>query len=73
MTLRLAQPLQLRTCPECKGAGRVPCPKTFSVRTSNWNMGYYVPTRQPGEGHPIPCPLCKGKKVVTEDQCNEPF
>lgn len=51
------------SCPECKGRGHVPCPKTFSVRSTNWRNG--LPNRQPGEGKPVPCPRCLGKKVVS--------
>lgn len=64
MALKLAQPLWVRTCPTCEGRGTVPCPRSFSTRTFQWVAGCYVPNRIPGEGAPIPCPECKGKKVV---------
>jgi len=45
-------------CPECRGAGRVPCPPTYSVRSYNGRGAY----PQPSGGAPIPCPTCGGTK-----------
>lgn len=60
--LRLAGDIELKPCPQCKGRGVVPCPQTVAVRTLGFNA---VPALQPSTGHPIPCPRCMGKKVVT--------
>lgn len=60
-TLKLTAPFERETCPTCRGAKTVPCPRTFSTRTQSWHQGERVPQRQPGEGHPIPCPDCNGK------------
>lgn len=64
MTLKLAGELALVSCPECGGLGRVPCPATIAVRTgvNGFNHGGSIQT--PGYRKPIPCPVCKGKKVV---------
>lgn len=64
MTLRLAQDPEWITCPTCNGKGKVPCPITMTVRTQTWGNKGYGPVRAPGDGKPIPCPECKGKKVV---------
>ncbi len=59
--LRLTGESEIRTCPTCRGRGRVPCPRTLGVRTLNGGM----PVDVPSWGKPIPCPECKGRKVVT--------
>lgn len=61
-TLRLVGDIELKPCPQCMGRGFVPCPMTVAVRTLGFNA---VPSLQPSTGHPIPCPCCMGKKVVT--------
>lgn len=61
-TLRLVGDIELKPCPQCMGRGFVPCPMTVAVRTLGFNA---VPSLQPSTGHPIPCPCCNGKKVVT--------
>jgi DnaJ-class molecular chaperone len=60
--LRLVGDVELKMCPECLGRGWVPCPMTVATRTLGLNG---VPALQPGTGHPIPCPSCAGKKIVT--------
>lgn len=60
--LRLAGEMELKLCPSCAGRGSVPCPQTVAVRTLGLNA---VPALQPSTGHPVPCPQCQGKKVVT--------
>lgn len=60
MTLKLTGSLELATCSTCQGKGRVPCPKTLSVRSFNLRGAF----PQPSDGKPIPCPTCKGRKVV---------
>lgn len=60
--LRLTDEFVPCTCPECNGRGRVPCPRTFSTRTAN-AVG---PFPQPSDGKPIPCPTCRGAKIVPE-------
>lgn len=60
-TLRLVGDIELKTCQECLGVGTVACPATVAVRTMGLNA---VPALQPSTGHPIPCPTCKGKKMV---------
>ncbi|MDF1809875.1 MAG: hypothetical protein P1U42_09295 [Phycisphaerales bacterium] len=60
-TLKLVGDIELKTCPECMGVGRVACPQTVAVRTIGFNG---VATLQPSTGHPIPCPNCLGKKNV---------
>ena len=61
-TLKLVGDIEIKICPECRGRGHVPCPMTVAVRTLGFNA---VPSLQPSTGHPIPCPSCQGKKVVT--------
>lgn len=58
--LRLTGDMEIHTCPTCRGRGRVPCPRTLGVRTLNGGM----PVDVPSWGKPIPCPECKGRKVV---------
>ena len=53
-----------QTCPECKGKGWVPAPPVWGVRGNNPNPNQYGPQLQPCYRKPIPCPMCKGKKVV---------
>ena len=53
--------IELKSCPECGGLGRIACPQTVAVRTIGFNG---VATLQPSTGHPIPCPRCRGKKSV---------
>lgn len=60
--LKLAGEPKMATCPTCAGKGSVPCPPTVAVRTIGFNG---VAAAQPSQGHPIPCPECNGKKVVT--------
>ncbi|MBL4699447.1 MAG: hypothetical protein JKX70_11505 [Phycisphaerales bacterium] len=60
--LKLAGEIEIKTCPECMGLGSISCPQTVAVRTLGLNA---VPALQPSTGHPIPCPTCMGKKVVT--------
>lgn len=64
MTLRIAGDGVVETCPQCRGAGRVPQPTTFAVRTGVNGSNAGGPVKQQGTGFPIPCPLCKGAKVV---------
>ena len=59
--LKLSGECELVTCEWCQGKGYVPCPPTLSVRSTGAN-GFAYP--QPSDGKPIPCPECKGKKVV---------
>lgn len=61
-SLRLVGDIEIKTCPQCQGIGHVPCPMTVAVRTLGFNA---VPSLQPSTGHPIPCPSCNGKKIVT--------
>lgn len=61
-SLRLVGDVELKLCPTCFGQGHVPCPQTVAVRTLGFNA---VPALQPSTGHPIPCPKCNGKKIVT--------
>lgn len=61
MILKLTEPAGLTTCPVCDGSGRIPCPQTVATRTIGFNG---VPALQPSTGHPIPCPRCKGKRLV---------
>jgi len=61
-TLRLIGEVELKLCSTCSGVGHVPCPQTVAVRTMGLNA---VPSLQPSTGHPIPCPSCNGKKIVT--------
>jgi hypothetical protein len=56
-----------RECGECKGKGWVPCPKTIAVRTGVNGFNARGAVMLPSDGHPIPCPVCKGKKVVLGD------
>ena len=68
-TLRLvgaADGHDLVPCPRCNGRGRVPAPKTFSVRTNVHYVGGegYGAVITPGSGAPIPCPLCRGRRVI---------
>jgi len=60
-TLTLVGEVEPKICPECKGAGSVPCPATVAVRSNGLNG---VPVLQPSTGAPIPCPCCEGAKVV---------
>ena len=60
--LRLVGDIELKLCMTCLGQGHVPCPQTVAVRTLGFNA---VPSLQPSTGHPIPCPNCNGKKIVT--------
>ncbi|MEX0876097.1 MAG: hypothetical protein WD114_01445 [Phycisphaerales bacterium] len=59
--LRLAGEIELKPCTACAGRGHIACPQTVAVRTLGFNA---VPALQPSTGHPIPCPSCRGKKVV---------
>lgn len=59
--LKLSGELELVPCPTCDGKGSVPCGQTVATRTIGTNG---VPVLQPSTGHPIPCPMCKGKKVI---------
>ncbi len=58
-TLRLAGEYTIKACPECNGRGRIPCPKTYG-NPSGPNAGNW----QVSSDKPIPCPNCRGKKVV---------
>lgn len=60
--LRFVGDIELKPCAVCSGVGRVACPQTVATRTMGFNG---VPTLQPSTGHPIPCPGCMGKKIVT--------
>jgi len=60
--LRFVGNIELKPCAECGGVGCVPCPQTVAVRTMGLNA---VPALQPSTGHPIPCPACNGRKIVT--------
>lgn len=60
--LRLVGDIELKLCTECNGRGHVPCQQTVAVRTMGLNG---VPSLQPSTGHPIPCPSCNGKKIIT--------
>ncbi|MBL4808817.1 MAG: hypothetical protein JKY43_02010 [Phycisphaerales bacterium] len=60
--LRLVGDIELKPCPTCCGVGSVACPQTVAVRTMGLNA---VPALQPSTGHPIPCPLCNGRKIIT--------
>ena len=66
MTLRLAQDPTAAACPTCKGLGTVPCANNYTVRTNVHYSGGegYGAIRTPDHGRPIPCPECKGKKVI---------
>jgi RecJ-like exonuclease len=61
-SLKLVGDIEFKLCPVCQGIGSVPCPQTVAVRTLGLNA---VPSLQPSTGHPIPCPSCNGKKIVT--------
>lgn len=61
-TLQLTDQIELVTCHQCAGVGYIPCPSTVAVRTIGFNG---VASLQPSTGHPIPCPTCNGKKMVT--------
>lgn len=63
MTLRLTGEFECAPCHECGGKGTVPYPRVMAVRTLN--NGKAADTA--GEGCPIPCPVCRGKKVVIKD------
>ncbi len=52
-------------CPHCAWLGRVPCQPTFAVRSGVAGLNDRGPIQQVSTGHPIPCPLCKGKKTMT--------
>lgn len=54
----------VQTCPECKGLGTVPCPPTIATRSGIHGSNAGGPIFQPSSDKPIPCPQCKGKKVV---------
>ncbi|MFK7758822.1 MAG: hypothetical protein AB8C13_02615 [Phycisphaerales bacterium] len=60
--LRFVGDIELKHCTECSGQGYVPCPQTVAVRTMGLNA---VPSLQPSTGHPIPCPSCMGRKMIT--------
>ena len=60
--LRFVGDIELKPCAACNGLGHVACPQTVATRTIGLNG---VPTLQPSTGHPVPCPSCMGKKVVT--------
>lgn len=60
-TLRLVGDIEFTCCQECFGVGTIACPATVAVRTMGLNA---VPALQPSTGHPIPCPICQGKKMV---------
>lgn len=62
--LRLVGEFTIATCPTCNGSGKVPCGRHMGVRTLNGGR----PIDTPGEGRPMPCPMCNGSKVVTSDQ-----
>lgn len=67
MTLRMSgDQVRMIPCPECKGKGKVPCPRVMAVRSHSWVRGERVPVDTPGEGCPMPCPRCLGKKMITE-------
>lgn len=61
-SLRLVGDIELKLCQECLGVGTITCPATVAVRTMGLNA---VPALQPSTGHPIPCPSCNGRKMVT--------
>lgn len=61
MTLRLAQRPTTKVCPVCDGRGWERNPVTYGVRCTD-SMGR--PAMQYGNGHPIPCSHCRGRKVV---------
>ena len=54
----------VRTCPECKGRGRVPCPPALATRSGLNGNNLRGAIMVDGTGHPIPCPKCRGSKVV---------
>jgi len=60
--LTLVGEIELKLCLRCMGRGSIPCVQTVACRTIGFNG---VATLQPSTGHPIPCPSCHGKKVVT--------
>ena len=53
-TLKLEGGWRVESCPTCRGEGKVKSPRTYT-RSGQWAQG---------DGRPIPCPECKGKKVV---------
>ena len=62
--LRLTGQFTTTTCPRCSGRGRIPQPPTMAVRTGVGGFNAAGPVLQQGTGHPIPCPDCKGKKLI---------
>lgn len=64
--LRIAgEPMAMGPCPTCKGTGRVKCPAVLCVRSGvNGDNGRGGSVMAPGVGSPIPCPECKGKKII---------
>jgi DnaJ-class molecular chaperone len=62
MNLRITQEIkgERQQCPACNGSGKVPVPRTLATRTLANGFAADVP----GEGHPMPCPTCAGKKYV---------
>lgn len=53
MTLRLTGSVRMTPCTHCKGTGSVVLEDTYGVRSGQWVRNGRVP-----------CPACKGKKVV---------
>ena len=52
------------TCDYCKGKGKIPCPPTMATRSGINGCNNRGPILQQGTGFPIPCPKCRGKKVI---------
>lgn len=60
--LKLVGEIEFKLCLHCMGKGHIPCQQTVAVRTLGFNG---VAALQPSTGHPIPCPCCNGKKIIT--------
>ena len=60
--------MEMVECPTCKGRGKIPCPPSVNTRTGVGGKmliaGEWQSVLTPGTGHPIPCPDCKGRKMV---------
>ncbi len=63
---------ELVACPRCGGRGKIPCPPTIAVRSGIGGFNAKGGITQPGTGHPIPCPECKGKKTLPTPTPKEP-
>lgn len=68
--LKLVGEMRISECAACRGRGWVPCPPTYSVRTSVHYSGGegYGPVNQVSTGKKIPCPDCKGKKATVHKE-----